>query len=44
MRVTHDALAVGKLRWMLGDSAYDILDWHDLLRRRANRSVQPAKH
>jgi len=31
MRVTHDALAVGKLRWMLGDSAYDILYWHDLL-------------
>jgi transposase len=31
MRVTRDALAVETPIWMLGDSAYDIVDWHDLL-------------
>ena len=31
MRVTRDALAVETPIWMLGDSAYDILDWHDHL-------------
>jgi len=31
MRVTRDALAVGTPMWMLGDSAYDILDWRDHL-------------
>jgi len=31
MRVTRDALAVDTPIWMLGDSAYDILDWHDHL-------------
>jgi len=31
MRVTCDALAVDTPIWMLGDSAYDILDWHDHL-------------
>lgn len=31
MRVTRDALAVKQPIWMLGDSAYDILDWHDHL-------------
>ena len=31
MGVTRDALAVDTPIWMLGDSAYDILDWHDLL-------------
>ena len=29
MRVTRDALAVSTPIWMLGDSAYDILDWYD---------------
>jgi len=29
MRVTRDALAVAKPIWMVGDSAYDTLDWHD---------------
>ena len=29
MRVTCDALAVETPIWMLGDSAYDTLDWHD---------------
>ena len=31
MRVTHDALAVEEPSWMLGDSAYDIFDWHNHL-------------
>ncbi len=31
MRVTRDALAVKQPIWMLGDSGYDILDWHDFL-------------
>jgi len=31
MRVTRDALAVKQPIWMLGDSVYDILDWHDFL-------------
>ena len=31
MRVTRDALAVGKPMWMLGDSAYDTFEWHDHL-------------
>ncbi|MFC4440444.1 MULTISPECIES: transposase [Natrialbaceae] len=29
MRVTRDALAVEQPIWMIGDSAYDTLDWHD---------------
>jgi len=31
MRVTRDALTVVKPIWMVGDSAYDTLDWHDHL-------------
>ncbi len=31
MRVTRDALAVVNPIWMVGDSAYDTLDWHDHL-------------
>ena len=31
MRVTRDALAVAQPLWMVGDSAYDTLDWHDHL-------------
>ncbi len=31
MRVTKDALAVDTPIWMLGDSAYDVLEWHDFL-------------
>ena len=31
MRVTCDALAVAQPIWMVGDSAYDTLDWHDHL-------------
>ncbi|SDD67438.1 DDE superfamily endonuclease [Natrinema hispanicum] len=29
MRVTRDALAVEKPIWIVGDSAYDTLEWHD---------------
>ena len=29
MRITRDALAVAQPIWMIGDSAYDKLDWHD---------------
>jgi hypothetical protein len=31
MRLTRDALTVDTPVWMLGDSAYDILDWNDHL-------------
>lgn len=31
MRVTRDALVVETPIWMIGDNAYDTLDWHDLL-------------
>ena len=31
MRTTCDALAVAKPMWMVGDSAYDTLDWHNHL-------------
>ncbi len=31
MRVIRDALTIKYPIWMLGDSAYDILDWHDFL-------------
>ena len=31
MRVACDALAVTQPIWMVEDSAYDILDWHDHL-------------
>ena len=31
MCVTRDALAVKQPIWMVGDGAYDLLDWHDHL-------------
>ncbi|MEA5387248.1 transposase [Haloarculaceae archaeon H-GB11] len=31
MRVTRDALAVAQPIWMVGDSAYETLDWHNHL-------------
>jgi len=31
MRVTRDALAVETPRWIVGDSEFDMLDWHDHL-------------
>ena len=30
-RPLHDALAVNHPTWMIGDNAYDTLDWHDHL-------------
>lgn len=41
MRVTCDALAVKKPTWMVGDSAYDTLYWHDHL---LAAGVVPAAH
>ena len=41
MRVTRDALAVETPIWMLGDSAYDILDWHDYLLAQAVVPIAP---
>ena len=29
MRVTCDALAVKQPIWIVGDGAYDLLEWHD---------------
>jgi hypothetical protein len=34
MRVTRDALAIEKPIWLIGDSAFDILNWHDFCSRR----------
>ncbi len=46
MRVTKDALAVDTPIWMLGDSAYDVLEWHDSCcrRSRADCAVQPTQY
>jgi len=46
MRVTCDALAVEKPIWMLGDSAYDTLGWHDhlLAAGSCQSPVQRTKH
>jgi len=41
MRVTRDALAVAKSRWVVGDSASDTLDWHDHLRAAGVVPVAP---
>ena len=41
MRVTRDALAVAKPIWMVGDSAYDTLDWHDHLLAAGGVPVAP---
>jgi len=39
MRVTRDALAVETPRWMIGDSEFDMLEWHDHL---LEQSVVPV--
>lgn len=46
MRVTRDALAVTKLVRMVGDSAYDTVDWYDHLLTAGvvQLPVQRAKH
>ena len=41
MRVTRDALAVDTPIWMLGDTGYDILEWHDFLLAQGVVSIAP---
>jgi len=41
MRVTSDALAVETPRWMIGDSEFDMLEWHDHLLEQAVVPVAP---
>jgi len=41
MRVTRDALAVETPRWMVGDSEFDMLNWHDHLLEQAVVPVAP---
>jgi hypothetical protein len=41
MRVTRDALAVEIPRWMVGDSEFDMLEWHDHLLMQAVVPVAP---
>ncbi|MCU4744822.1 transposase [Halobacteria archaeon AArc-xg1-1] len=41
MRVTRDALAIETPRWMVGDSEFDILNWHDHLLEQAVVPVAP---
>ena len=35
MRVTRDALAVKPPHWFLGDSEFNMLEWHDRLRQQS---------
>ena len=41
MRATRDALAVETPRWMVGDSEFDMLDWHDHLLAQAVVPIAP---
>ena len=41
MRVTRDALAVESPRWMIGDSEFDMLEWHDHLLAQAVVPIAP---
>ena len=41
MRVTRDALAVESPRWMIGDSEFDMLEWHDHLLTQAVVPIAP---
>ncbi|MFC7251913.1 transposase [Halomicroarcula sp. GCM10025324] len=41
MRVTRDALAVETPRWMIGDSEFDMLEWHDHLLAQAVVPIAP---
>jgi len=43
MRVTRDALAVETPRWMIGDSEFDMLEWHDHLLAQAVVPIAPYK-
>jgi len=44
MCVMRDALAVAKPIWVVGDSAYDTLDWHDHLLAAGVVPVAPSTH
>ncbi len=44
MRVTKDALAVDTPIWMLGDSAYDVLEWHDFLLSQESCRLRRTTH
>ena len=41
MRVTRDTLAVETPRWMIGDSEFDMLEWHDHLLTQAVVPIVP---
>ena len=41
MRVTRDALAVKTPRWLLGDSEFDMLEWHDWLLEQSVVPIAP---
>jgi len=41
VRVTRDALAVETPRWMVGDSEFDMLEWHDHLLAQAVVPIAP---
>ena len=41
MRVIRDALAVETPRWLVGDSEFDMLDWHDHLLAQSVVPVAP---
>lgn len=41
MRVTRDALVVETSRWIVGDSEFDMLDWHDHLLAQSVVPVAP---
>jgi len=41
MHVTRDALTVETLRWFLGDSEFDILEWHDWLLAQSVVPISP---
>ena len=41
MRVTRDALAVETPRWFLGDSEFDMLEWHDWLLEQSAVPISP---
>ena len=41
MRVTRDALAVKTPRWFLGDSEFDMLEWHDWLLEQSVVPIAP---
>jgi len=41
MRVTCDALVVETPRWFLGDSEFDMLEWHDWLLKQSVVPISP---